>query len=124
MKKLLTALFVLCVVFTAVFAQGATEQKAFPTKDITLIVPWGAGGSSDLVGRRVTDEMAKIFGVNVSVVNTPGATGTVGMNNCLLKPHDGYTLIANAHRIPTMQWEPPTGHQRIGTSWQHTMSHV
>jgi len=111
MKKLLTTLLVLCVAFTAVFAQGATEEKAFPTKDITLIVPWGAGGSSDLVGRRVTDEMAKIFGVNVSVVNTPGATGTVGMNNCLLKPHDGYTLIANAtphthYAMGTADWSP------------------
>lgn len=96
MKKLLTVLLVLCVVMTAVFAQAAAETAKFPTKDITLIVPWGAGGSSDLVGRRVTDEMAKIFGVNISVVNTPGATGTVGMTDCLLKPHDGYTLIANA----------------------------
>ena len=94
MKKLMTVLMVLLVAF-CVFAQAAAEEK-FPSKDMTLIVPWGAGGSSDLVGRRVTDEMAKIFGVNISVVNTPGATGTVGMNDCLLKPHDGYTLIANA----------------------------
>ncbi|HAN42737.1 MAG TPA: tripartite tricarboxylate transporter substrate binding protein [Sphaerochaeta sp.] len=96
MKKILTVLLVLCVLCTAVFAQAAAEEKQFPSKDLTLIVPWGAGGSSDLVGRRVTDEMSKIWGVNISVVNTPGATGTVGMNDCLLKPHDGYTLIANA----------------------------
>ena len=85
MKKLLTVLLVLCVVMTAVFAQAASEQAKFPSKDITLIVPWGAGGSSDLVGRRVTDEMAKIWGINISVVNTPGAVGTVGMTDCMLK---------------------------------------
>lgn len=79
----------------ASFAQG-TKEDTFPSKDITLIVPWGAGGSSDLVGRRVSNEMAKILGVTISVVNTPGATGTVGMNACLTKPHDGYTLISNA----------------------------
>ncbi|QTQ12644.1 tripartite tricarboxylate transporter substrate binding protein [Treponema parvum] len=95
MKKICIVSLVLCLVCTAVFAKAAGE-KPFPSKDITLIVPWGAGGSSDLVGRRVTDEMSKIFGVKISVVNTPGATGTVGMNDCLLKPHDGYTLIANA----------------------------
>jgi tripartite-type tricarboxylate transporter receptor subunit TctC len=111
MKKLLTVLLVLCVVFTAVFAQAAAEQAKFPTKDINLIVPWGAGGSSDLVGRRVTNEMAKILGVNITVVNTPGATGTVGMNDCLLKPHDGYTLIANAtphthYVMGTADWSP------------------
>ncbi len=95
MKKSLTVvLLVLCVAF-AVFAQGSKED-VFPSKDITLIVPWNAGGSSDLVGRLITDEMAKVLGVNISVVNTPGATGTVGMNDCLLQPHDGYTLIANA----------------------------
>lgn len=94
MKKVLAVLVMLLVAF-AVFAEGSKEAK-FPSKDMTLIVPWGAGGSSDLVGRRVCDEMSKILGVNISVVNTPGATGTVGMNDCLLKPHDGYTLIANA----------------------------
>ena len=111
MKKLLTVLLVLCVVMTAVFAQAAAETAKFPTKDITLIVPWGAGGSSDLVGRRVTDEMAKIWGINISVVNTPGATGTVGMTDCMLKPHDGYTLIANAtphthYAMGTADWSP------------------
>lgn len=95
MKKTLTVLLVVLVSVVAVFANGSSE-KAFPSKDMTLIVPWGAGGSSDLVGRIITDDMAKTFGVNISVVNTPGATGTVGMNDCLLQPHDGYTLIANA----------------------------
>lgn len=96
MKKVLTIAMLILLACTTVFAQAAAEQKPFPSKDMTLIVPWGAGGSSDLVGRIITDDMAKTFGVNISVVNTPGATGTVGMNDCLLQPHDGYTLIANA----------------------------
>lgn len=94
MKKTLTVLLIVLLACTAVFAQATTET--FPSKDMTLIVPWGAGGSSDLVGRIITDDMAKTLGVKISVVNTPGATGTVGMNDCLLQPHDGYTLIANA----------------------------
>lgn len=95
MKKALTVMLIVLLACTAVFANAEKEDK-FPSKDMTLIVPWGAGGSSDLVGRIITDDMAKTLGVNISVVNTPGATGTVGMNDCLLQPHDGYTLIANA----------------------------
>lgn len=75
---------------------SSAALAAFPEKNITLIVPWNAGGSSDLIGRLLCAEMEQTFGVKISVVNTPGATGTVGMNDCLLAPHDGYTLIANA----------------------------
>lgn len=95
MKKSFTFLLIILFAFTSIFANGASEGT-FPSKDMTLIVPWGAGGSSDLVGRIITDDMAKTLGVNISVVNTPGATGTVGMNDCLLQKHDGYTLVANA----------------------------
>lgn len=95
MKKAVVMLFCLFVVCSFTFAQAEAE-KPFPNKDMTLIVPWNAGGSSDLIGRLLCDDMAKTFGVRISVVNTPGATGTVGMNDCILKPHDGYTLIANA----------------------------
>lgn len=73
-----------------------SKEPTFPTKDITLIVPWNAGGASDLIGRLLVNEMEDTLGVSVSVVNTPGATGTVGMNDATLAKHDGYTLIANA----------------------------
>lgn len=95
MKKVIVSLIAVLVICASVFAQGANE-KPFPSKDMILIVPWNAGGSSDLIGRLLVDDMSKTLGVNISVVNTPGATGTVGMNDCRLKPHDGYTLIANA----------------------------
>ncbi|HSK67866.1 MAG TPA: tripartite tricarboxylate transporter substrate binding protein [Candidatus Limnocylindria bacterium] len=70
--------------------------QEFPTKGITLIVPWNPGGSSDLIGRLLAADMEQTFGVKIAVVNTPGATGTIGMNDAILAPHDGYTLIANA----------------------------
>ena len=76
--------------------QSNADEKKFPTKDLTLIVPWNAGGASDLIGRLLVTGMEPSLGVGVSVVNTPGATGTVGTNDCSLAPHDGYTLIANA----------------------------
>lgn len=74
----------------------ALGEANYPTKGITLVVPWNAGGSSDLIGRLLAADMEQTLGVKISVVNTPGATGTIGMNDVILAPHDGYTLIANA----------------------------
>ena len=91
MKKTIALICALVLLFCA-----ATALAAFPEKTMTLIVPWNAGGSSDLIGRLLCAEMEQDLGQKISVVNTPGATGTVGMNDCLLAPHDGYTLIANA----------------------------
>ena len=84
MKKLVALVLALMMVLSAVSALAA-----FPDKTMTLIVPWNAGGSSDLIGRLLCAEMEQDLGQKISVVNTPGATGTVGMNDCLLAPHDG-----------------------------------
>lgn len=108
MKKLLVILLTLALVLSLSVAAAA---ETFPSKNMTLIVPWNAGGSSDLIGRLLCAEMEQTLGVTISVVNTPGATGTVGMNDALLAPHDGYTLIANAtpysHGIMGLaEWKP------------------
>lgn len=95
-KILALGLALVMMVALATSCSKKEEEKKFPTKDLTLIVPWNAGGASDLIGRLLVTEMEPTLGVKVSVVNTPGATGTVGMNDCNLAPHDGYTLIANA----------------------------
>ena len=68
MKKVIVSLIAVLVICASVFAQGANE-KPFPSKDMTLIVPWNAGGSSDLIGRLLVDDMSKTLGVNISVVN-------------------------------------------------------
>lgn len=94
MKKVSLLALLLALILCLSVAGAAAE--GFPTKGITLIVPWNPGGVSDLIGRMLCAEMEQTLGVKISVVNTPGATGTVGMNDCMLAPHDGYTLIANA----------------------------
>lgn len=95
-KKKLVVLMLSLLMLASLFTGCAGKEKAFPNKSITLIVPWNAGGSSDLIGRLLVAGMEPELGVKVSVVNTPGATGTVGMNDCNIAEHDGYTLIANA----------------------------
>lgn len=70
-------------------------QAQFPSKDITLIVPYAPGGGTDLTTRAVANEMSKALGKNISVVNTPGASGSVGTINVWNAPHDGYTIMGN-----------------------------
>ncbi|MEN2984662.1 MAG: tripartite tricarboxylate transporter substrate binding protein [Dictyoglomaceae bacterium] len=67
-----------------------------PVKPITIIVPWSAGGSTDLTTRTLASEMEKYLGQKIVVVNTPGAAGSIGMKNAWDSPHDGYTWAANA----------------------------
>src|ERR1044071_6538406 len=67
----------LVAVLVAVFAASAFGQ-AFPTRPVTMIVPYAAGGSADVVARPVAAEMGKILGENVVVELRPGGGGNIG----------------------------------------------
>jgi len=71
------------------------KEANWPSKDITVVVPFNPGGGTDLTSRAVADEMSKALGKNISVVNTPGASGSVGTLSVANAPHDGYTILAN-----------------------------
>ena len=78
------------------FAQMAQAQEWKPDRPINLIVPWGAGGSTDQVTRVTAPILAEALGVEVVVVNQPGASGAIGTQEVLNAPRDGYTWTANA----------------------------
>lgn len=65
----------------------------FPTKPITLICPYAAGGQSDMICRTVADQMGDILGQTITVVNTPGAGGSVGASQAAAEKNDGYTMF-------------------------------
>ncbi len=67
-----------------------------PTKPITIIVPWAAGGSTDQVTRVTAAEIEKSLGQKVIIVNQPGASGSIGTKNALEAAKDGYTWTAGA----------------------------
>mgnify|MGYP001040009994 CR=1 FL=1 len=77
------------------FAPAAHAQWK-PTKPITIIVPWAAGGSTDQVTRVTAAELETHLGQKVVVVNQPGASGSIGTKNALEAPKDGYTWTAGA----------------------------
>ena len=79
----------------AVTAVAAHAQWK-PTKPITIIVPWAAGGSTDQVTRVTASEIEKALGQKVIVVNQPGASGSIGTKNTLEAAKDGYTWTAGA----------------------------
>lgn len=68
------------------------RAAAFPDKDITLVVPWSAGGGTDTLARTLVKNAKRYFGVNVTVVNRVGGNGVVGMNSVASAKPDGYTV--------------------------------
>jgi tripartite-type tricarboxylate transporter receptor subunit TctC len=75
---------------------SATAQDWKPSGPINIIVPWGAGGSTDQVTRVTAPIIAEALGVDVVVVNQPGASGSIGTQAVLDAPRDGLTWTANA----------------------------
>src|SRR5574341_1569420 len=64
----------------------------FPERDITLVVPWAAGGGTDTRARTLVKNGKKYFGVNINVVNRVGGSGAVGMDSVAKARPDGYTV--------------------------------
>ncbi len=78
----------------AVFAlHSAPAMAEYPDKPIKVIVPWGAGGDSDLTTRVWADAMEDVLGVPVAVINKVGGTGVVGTTEVANAKADGYTLL-------------------------------
>ena len=88
-----TSLF--CKLMT-VLALGLTSilavAQGYPTKPITLIVPWPAGGPSDFVARKLQPDLAKALGQPVVIDNVGGAGGAIGIQKSIGTLPDGYTL--------------------------------
>jgi tripartite-type tricarboxylate transporter receptor subunit TctC len=76
--------------------------QAFPTRPITLIVPYAAGGSADVVARPVAAEMGKLLGENVVVELRPGAGGNIGAEYVARSARpDGYTILMASLSLAT-----------------------
>jgi tripartite-type tricarboxylate transporter receptor subunit TctC len=73
----------------------------FPEKPIKIIVPFTAGGATDVAGRVLADEMAKVLGGNAFVENRDGAAGVIGVQAAAKAPADGYTLIIAGNSLYT-----------------------
>jgi len=71
----------------------AAKADDYPSKPIRLVVPWPAGGSSDLAARAFAEKLSQQLKTPIVVENKGGASGRIGIRDGLSRPADGYTLI-------------------------------
>lgn len=99
--------FLLAGAFSVTMTLTAAAQGAFPSKPITVIVPWNAGGSTDIYFRALGEVASKELGQPIVIENKTGGTGTLGpVTMALTAKPDGYTLAqipVTVMRLPLMQ---------------------
>ena len=80
---------------SAALALPAVAQQDYPSKPITIVVPFAAGGPSDKIARDLAEALRKPLGQTVIVDNTGGAGGTIGSTKVARATPDGYTLLVH-----------------------------
>ena len=96
LRELLGATVGAIVATSIVMSSGVAMAADWPTKPVTIMVPFSPGGSVDRMARSVATYMAKEVGVPVTVVNRPGAAGQMGTSVFLGMPDDGSTIMASS----------------------------
>lgn len=92
-----------CLVALSV-AASSTAFAAYPERPITLIVPWGAGGAGDSVGRIIGTLLEKQLKQPVNVINRTGGNGVVGFQAMASAAPDGYTLGLGTGELGQLHW--------------------
>ena len=79
--------------FGAVVSQSVRAQAAYPDRVVKIVVPFGPGGSTDIISRLVGKQLETVTGKPFVIENKPGATGMIGTTQVKNAPADGYTLL-------------------------------
>ncbi len=101
---------------------SAAWAQAYPTKPVTMIVPFAAGGPTDIVARIVGEHMSKTLGQQVVIENVAGAGGTTGITRGKQAAPDGYTIMmghmgthgAAPALYPNLRYDPTKDFEQIG----------
>lgn len=123
LPRLTSALALLCAAWLAAPAAVAqTAQAAFPSRPVTLVVPFPAGGPSDALARAIAQKMGDHLGQPIVIENVGGANGTIGLTKALKASADGYTIafggigthVANVALYKKLAYDPVADFAPIG----------
>ncbi len=105
MKKIVALLLFACLLpaLAACGTAGKPADSGYPFRTVTMIVPYGAGGTTDLVGRELAEALGKALDVKIVVDNQPGASGSLGCRAALEAPKDGSVLLFAADSLGTQR---------------------
>ena len=82
---------------------GGEDAPSYPSRPVTLVVPFSAGGPTDVLARTLAPPMSASLGQNVVIENKPGAGGTIGAGHVARAQPDGYTLLLHHNGMATSQ---------------------
>src|SRR5262249_26016250 len=87
------ALFIAGLVATQMIAAVPAAAQTYPTRPVTIVVPFAAGGGNDILARLIAQHMGQALGQQFVIENRAGAGGTIGARAVAKAPADGYTLM-------------------------------
>lgn len=105
----------------AMFCAAPAFAQSYPNRDITFIVPYAPGGSTDPISRQFAGQLAKELNVTVNVENKPGGSATIGTGQVIRSKPDGYTIGLTSNSVlayqplvnKTLTWKSPEDYQSI-----------
>jgi len=114
------------ILFAATGHPTTAYSQNYPTRPITLILPYLAGGVTDVAARLIAKPMSELLGQQVLVENRPGASGSVGATEAARAEPDGYTifygssgnLAINPITMPDLKYDPQKDFTPIQAVWE------
>jgi tripartite-type tricarboxylate transporter receptor subunit TctC len=82
---------------------GAAHAQAYPSKPVRFVVPFPAGGSTDVAARLIAEKLSRAFGQQVYVENKSGANGAIGIEDAGRSAPDGYTILVTTDAVAIPQ---------------------
>ncbi len=118
---MLTRRTILAASLGALAAPHAARAQAYPNRFIRWIVPFAAGGGSDVIARLLSDELTKLLGQPLVIENRPGQAASIGADIVARAPADGYTILiatpgvqmTNPYLYPSLPYDAEKGFSPI-----------